>query len=345
MRLYRYLIRRLLLILPVLIGVSLIVFSLTRMTGDPAAAYINDRMTPRQVAEISEKYHFDEPVYVQYFYWFQGLIQGDWGWSRTANLPVTEAITTFLPATFELAAAAILLTVLIGIWLGTVSAVRKNKPFDQGTRVISLIGVSLPVFWLGLLLLMLFYNILHVAPLGGRNSLDYMIDHGGGPIIPDHMPTGFYLVDSLLIGNFNLFLDLVWHLILPAITLAFGGIALILRMQRNSMLEVLGLDYVKTARAKGLPEKVVIKKHARKNALIPTTTVVGLVFGGLLGGAVLTESIFQWPGLGRWSAGSISRMDSASILGFCLFIAFVYVIVNLIVDIMYAYLDPRVRLG
>jgi peptide/nickel transport system permease protein len=159
------------------------------------------------------------------------------------------------------------------------------------------------------------------------------------------MATGFYTIDSLAIGNIQLFGDVVWHLILPAVTLAFGTIALILRIQRNSMLEVMGLDYVKTARAKGLPEKTVIRKHARKNALIPTTTVVGLAFGALLGGAVLTESIFAWPGLGRWSASSIQRMDTASILGFCLFIGFVYVMANLIVDIMYAYLDPRVKLG
>lgn len=340
MRLYRYIFRRLLLVLPVLIGVSLIVFSLTRMSGDPAAAYINEKMNQQQINEVYEKYHFNEPVYVQYFYWFNGLIHMDWGWSKTATMPVTDAILHFLPATFELALTSMLISIVVGLWLGTASAVKKNKPFDQGTRVISLIGVSLPVFWLGLLLLVVFYNTLHIFPVGGRTSMIYITNH-----VVDTLPTGFYTIDSLLIGNLSLFGDVIWHLILPAVTLAFGGIALILRIQRNSMLEVLGLDYVKTARAKGLPEKTVIKRHARKNALIPTTTVVGLAFGALLGGAVLTESIFSWPGLGRWSARSITSMDTASILGFCLLIAFIYVIANLIVDIMYAYLDPRVRLG
>jgi ABC-type dipeptide/oligopeptide/nickel transport system permease component len=341
MGLKRYIVRRLLLIIPVLLGVSLIVFTLTRMTGDPAAAYINEKMNAAQIADVYEKYGFNEPMWKQYFYWLNGIIHGDWGWSKTANMPVTDAILYYLPATFELALLATFIAVIIGIWLGTTSAVRKNKPFDQSTRVISLIGVSIPVFWLGLLLLVVFYSQLHILPAGGRVSMGYII----AKVVPDQMATGFYTIDSLALGNIQLFGDVVWHLILPAVTLAFGTIALILRIQRNSMLEVMGLDYVKTARAKGLPEKTVIKKHARKNALIPTTTVVGLAFGALLGGAVLTESIFAWPGLGRWSASSIQRMDTASILGFCLFIGFVYVMANLVVDIMYAYLDPRVKLG
>jgi ABC-type dipeptide/oligopeptide/nickel transport system permease component len=341
MGLRRYIVRRMLLIIPVLIGVSLIVFSLTRMTGDPASAYINEKMNSAQIADVYEKYHFNEPVWKQYFYWLNGILHGDWGWSKTANMPVSDAIVYYLPATFELALLSTFLAVTIGIWLGTVSAVRKNRPFDQGTRVVSLIGVSIPVFWLGLLLLVIFYSQLSWFPAGGRVSQSYILNG----IVPNEMATGFYTIDSLLLGNVQLFGDVLWHLVLPAVVLAFGTIALILRIQRNSMLEVMGLDYIKTARAKGLPEKVVIKKHARKNALIPTTTVVGLAFGALLGGAVLTESIFAWPGLGRWSASSIQRMDTASILGFCLFIAFVYVIANLVVDIMYAYLDPRVKLG
>jgi peptide/nickel transport system permease protein len=206
--------------------------------------------------------------------------------------------------------------------------------------VLSLVGVSIPVFLIGILLLIIFYGNLHLFPIKERISDSYII----AGTVPNGL-TGFYLIDSLLLGDIPMFFDVVWHLILPAITLSLGGIAVILRMQRSSMLEVMGLDYVKTARAKGLDEKTVINVHARKNALIPTTTVVGLAFGGLLGGAVLTESIFSWPGLGKWSANSIGRMDTASILGFCLLVAFIYVIVNLIVDVVYAYLDPRVRLG
>ncbi|MBI0584042.1 MAG: ABC transporter permease [Methanomassiliicoccus sp.] len=328
-------------IIPVLIGVSLIIFTLTRMTGDPAAAYINEKMSASQIADVYDKYHFNEPAYVQYLYWFNGILNMDWGWSKTATMPVTDAIAYYLPATFELALTSIIIAIIIGIFLGTVSAVKKNKPFDHSTRLVSLLGVSIPVFWLGLMLLVIFYNTLHLAPDGGRTSMSFVLSR----VVPNQMATGFYTLDSLAIGNLDLFADVLWHLILPAVTLSFASIALILRMQRNSMLEVLQLDYIKTARAKGLPEKVVIKKHARKNALIPTTTVVGLAFGALLSGAVLTESIFSWPGLGRWSANSIKRMDTASILGFCLLIAFIYVIANLIVDIMYAYLDPRVKLG
>lgn len=340
MRLSRYIIRRLLLIIPVIIGVTLIVFMLTRVAGDPVAAYVNEKMTESQIDQVRDKYHLNDPIYVQYLYWFQGILQGDWGWSKTASKPVTDAIAFYFPATFELAAVATILSVFIGVWLGTKSAIRKNKPFDHVTRVISLFGVSIPVFLLGLLLLQVFYSQLGLFPIHGRISDSYIIA-GTGP----SGLTGFYLIDSLLMGDFSLFLDVAWHLILPAITLSLASIAVILRIQRNSMLEVLGLDYVKTARAKGLDERTVINKHARKNALIPTTTVIGLAFGALLGGAVLTESVFAWPGLGRWSANSISRMDTASILGFCMLVAFIYVIVNLVVDIVYAYLDPRVRLG
>jgi peptide/nickel transport system permease protein len=340
MRLSRYILRRLLLIIPVLIGVSLIVFMLTRVTGDPVAAYINEKMTPAQIEIVREKYHLNEPVWTQYWYWFDGLMHGDWGWSKTAAQPVTSAIVYYFPATFELALVSMLISITVGIWLGTKSAIKKNKPFDQGTRVLSLVGVSLPVFLLGLLLLQIFYSQLHLFPYAGRLSESFIV----AGTVPKGL-TGFYLIDSLLLGNVSMFVDVLWHLVLPAVTLSLAGIAVLLRIQRNSMLEVLGLDYVKTARAKGLDEKKVINVHARKNALIPTTTVVGMAFGALLGGAVLTESIFSWPGLGKWSASSIGRMDTASILGFCLLVALIYVIVNLVVDIIYAYLDPRVRLG
>jgi ABC-type dipeptide/oligopeptide/nickel transport system permease component len=337
MRMTTYIARRLLLLIPVLLGVSVFVFALTRLAGRPEAAYISEKMTEAQIQLVLSRYHFDAPVWEQYFYWLSGVLQGDWGYSRVANMPVTQAITTYFPATFELTLISIIIAVFIGIYVGTLSAVRKDKPIDHVTRIIALSGVSLPIFWLGLLLQLVFYSNLHLLPANGRFSNSFII--GGIP-----HTTGFLLVDSLLAGNFALFQDALVHIIMPAVTLAFGTIALIARMMRSSMLEVLNQDYVKTARAKGLPSKVVIKKHARRNALIPTTTVVGLSFGGLLGGAVLTESIFSWPGLGQWSATAILRNDTASVLGFVLLIAIVYVLANLIVDLMYAYLDPRVRL-
>ena len=338
MRLSKYIVKRLLLLIPVLIGVSIIIFSLSRMSGDPAAAYISDKMTPMQIQQVYEKYHFDEPVVNQYWYWLRGILEGDWGWSKIAVAPVNEAILERLPVTMELTILSMAIGVPIGITLGTKTALRKDKAFDHIIRVISLIGVSIPVFWLALILQYVLFFKLGLLPAAEL----YNVARWSSTPIPDI--TGFLIIDSLLVGNFALFGDHILHMVMPAVTLSFGTIAVLTRIQRNSMLEVLNLDYIKTARAKGLSEKVVINKHARRNALIPTTTVVGLSFGGSLGGAVLTESIFALPGLGRWSASSITHFDTPSILGFVLFIALVYSLVNLAVDIMYAYLDPRVKL-
>ncbi len=337
MRMITYIFRRLLLLIPVLLGVSVFVFALTRLAGRPESAYITERMTEAQIQQVLARYHFDAPIWDQYFYWLSGVVQFDWGFSRVANMPVTDAIIKYFPATFELTFISIVIAVIIGIYLGTLSAVRKDKPIDHATRIVALSGVSLPIFWLGLLLQLVFYRYLSLFPATGRISDKFIITgypHG----------TGFLLFDSLAAGNFVVFGDVLSHIILPAVTLAFGTIAIITRIMRSSMLEVMNQDYVKTARAKGLPNKVVIRKHARRNALIPTTTVVGLSFGGLLGGAVLTESIFAWPGLGQWSAQAVLRNDTASVLGFVLLIAIIYVLANLVVDLMYAYLDPRVRL-
>jgi len=338
MRLLNYVIKRLLLLIPVLIGVSIIVFALTRISGDPAAGYINEKMTPSQIEQVYEKYHFNEPVYQQYVYWLKGIVELDWGWSKTAALPVTDAIAYYFPATLELTIVSITMAIFIGIYLGIGSAVRRNKPFDHVTRVVSLIGVSLPIFWLALILQFLFAYYFDILPFTGRLDDVYYLKGYYEKI------TGLVLMDSLLLGNFDMFLNGIKHLLLPAVTLSFGTIAIVTRIMRNSMLEVLSLDYIKTARAKGLNERSIIWKHARKNAMIPTTTVIGLSFGGLLSGAVLTESIFGWPGLGKWSANSIRLFDYNSVLGFCLMVAIIYVLVNLVVDVMYAYLDPRVRL-
>lgn len=338
MRMLNYIIKRLLLLVPVLIGVSIIVFTLTRITGDPAAGYINEKMSPSQIEQIKEKYHFNEEIYVQYFYWLEGIIELDWGWSKTAGRPVTDAIAYYFPATLELTIISILIAITVGIYLGIGSAIRRNRPFDHTTRVVSLIGVSIPIFWLALILQFLLYYQFGWLPPGGRASNSFYLTQS----IPNI--TGLYTLDSLLVGNMDLFFDSALHLIMPAVCLSFGTIAIVTRIMRNSMLEVLSQDYIKTARAKGLNERSIIWKHARKNAMIPTTTVIGLSFGGLLTGAVLTESIFFWPGLGKWSATSIKLFDYNSVLGFCLLVAIIYVVVNLVVDVMYAYLDPRVRL-
>lgn len=329
------------LLIPVLIGVSVLTFVIMRSAGDPVTPYLSnpEKATERQIQAIIEKYHLNEPKYVQYFYWLKGVLQGDWGYSRTAHLNVTDAIAQKFTATFELSLTATVFAVIIGIAVGTRAAVRANSLFDQGTRVISLVAVSIPVFWLGLLLMMLFYNKLGWLPGVGR------YDAARFNLSEIKHYTNLLLVDTLLNGDFAFFVDAVKHLILPAITLAFASTAIIIRMMRSSMLEVLGAEYVKTARSKGLPERVVIRKHARRNALIPTTTVIGLSFGGLLGGAVLTETIFTWPGLGQWSAQAALNLDTAGIMGFTMLTAVIYVLANLAVDITYAYLDPRVRLG
>lgn len=343
MRMRTYIIRRLLLLIPVLIGVSLIVFILMGAQGPRWTAYITtEKVTQQQIWAIEERYHLNDSDIEQYGYWLKGVVTGDWGYSKVGKDYVTNVIIDKFPATFELTLVSMVIAVLIGVTLGSISAVRRNKPIDHITRTVALVGVSIPIFWLGLLLLNLFFLQLGLAPQGDRISAEYMYNMGDNTVIKEI--TGFYLVDSLLMGNIPMFLDVVWHLILPAITLSFGTIALLTRIMRSSMLEVLNQDYIKTARSKGLPEKVVIKKHARKNALIPTTTVTGMAFGGLLAGAVLTESIYSWPGLGSWSTHAITGNDPAAIMGFSLFIAIVYVMANLIVDIMYVYLDPRVKL-
>jgi ABC-type dipeptide/oligopeptide/nickel transport system permease component len=338
-----YITRRLLLLIPVLLGVSIIVFLLMGFQGPRWTAYITtERVNPAQIFAIEEKYHLNESEAVQYIYWLKGIVSGDWGYSKVGKNPVLTVIIDKFPATFELTAVSMIIAVLVGVKLGSISAVRRNKPLDHVTRTVALIGVSIPIFWLGLLLLNLFFYQLGWAPPGDRLSEHYLISTGDNVVIKE--VTGFYLVDTLLMLNFGMFLDALWHLILPAITLSFGTIAILTRIMRSSMLEVMNQDYIKTARSKGLPEKVVINKHARKNALIPTTTVSGMAFGGLLAGAVLTESIYTWPGLGRWSTQAIIGNDPAAIMGFSLFIAIVYVLANLVVDIMYVYLDPRVKL-
>jgi peptide/nickel transport system permease protein len=347
LRLRTFIIRRLLLLIPVLIGVSLLVFSLTRIAGNPAAAYITDRMSDQQIQIIKEQFHLNAPIHEQYYYWLDGVLHGNWGYSKVDGVPVTTAIATHFPATFELTLVSMVIAVIVGITMGTFSAVRRDTVVDHATRIVALSGVALPIFVLGLILQYIFAYQLGWLPIQyDRDIQSLYLFNSPAWILPNgtSSPTGFLLFDTIIHGDWPRFIDAFQHIILPAFTLSFSSIAIITRIMRGSMLEVMNLDYVKTARSKGLPEKVVIKKHARRNALIPTTTVVGLSFGGLLGGAVLTESIFSWPGLGRWSAQSTLTNDWASILGFTLLTAIIYVLANLIVDVMYAHLDPRVRL-
>jgi peptide/nickel transport system permease protein len=347
MKLWQFVVRRLLLLLPVLMGVTLITFALINSSGDPCSVYIrSEKMTPDQQKEVRLRYGCDEPVHVRYGVYMNNLLHGDLGLTGTFR-PVGEEMAIFFPATMELAIVAMLLAVLVALPIGVVSATRKDTIADHLGRTFALSGVSIPVFWFALLLQMLMFGLgragLPSLPLSGRYDATLIPQH---PFLddPSLQPTGFLLLDSILLGDFAVLGDLVAHILLPAIALAYLSMAIVTRMMRSSMLEVLRQDFVLTARAKGLSERAVVRRHARRNAMIPTVTVIGLSFGALLTGAVLTESVFNWPGVGRWSTAAILSRDTAIIMGFATIISVVYVVANLVVDVLYAYLDPRIRL-
>ena len=334
MKLWQYIARRLLLLLPVIIGVTLITFTISFVIpANPARAWAGPKAPPSVVEKMRIEYHLNDPIYVQYYYYITGVFTGNWGYSHSEKRPVIQCLANYFPATFELTIWAMAIAIPSGIYLGVVSAVKRNKIQDHLSRVFALSGVSMPIFWLGLLLILVFYTYLGLFPASGRG------------IAPTHVYTGLWILDSILSGDWHALAIDVWHIILPAITLSYATLALMTRMTRSSMLEVLRLDYIKTAKAKGLSKKVVIYRHALRNALIPTLTVSGLAFAGLLGGAVLTETIFAWPGMGRYAYQAISTLDYPAIMGVTLLMAIIFVIANLIVDIMYAYLDPRIKLG
>lgn len=336
MQIRDYVLRRLL-ILPILIfGVSVIVFSLTRIGGSPIGIYLSHEMSAEEVAEMEARFHLDEPLPVQYVYWAGGVLRGDLGWSGVAAAPVTEVFPDKLAATMELAVASAIVAVTLGIGMGTFAGARRDRFPDHVTRVVSISGAAMPLFWFAILLLIVFWVYLGWFPIGRSDpEIFASIAH----------PTGLYTLDALLAGNLTAFRDAVWHLILPALTLGYGATAIIARMMRSSLVEELQEDYVDAARAKGLPERLVLRRHARRNALIPTVTVIGLSFGFLLQGTVVAEIIFRWPGLGRWMADSVLRGDQATIMTYVLFTSVLFLVVNLVVDVVYAYLDRRVVLG
>ncbi len=336
MQIRQYLIRRLLILPFLVLGVSIVVFALTRIGGSPVAIYLSHEMTPEEVTAIEERYHLDEPVPVQYFYWASGVLQGDLGWSGVSAAPVTSVFPSKLAATIELAFAAAAVAISLGIALGTYAGARRNRLPDHLTRIVAISGAAMPLFWFAIVMLIVFWVNLGWFPIGRSDpEIFASIPH----------PTNLYTVDALLAGSLRAFGDAVWHLILPAITLGYGATAIIARMMRSSLVEQLQEDYVDAARAKGLPERLVLRRHARRNALMPTVTVIGLSFGFLLQGTVVAEIIFRWPGLGRWMADSVLRGDQATIMAYVLFTSVLFLVVNLAVDVLYAYLDRRVILG
>lgn len=338
----RYILRRLLLLPLVAVGVTFLLFLLTQRLSPEmrASLYVKDARQMGALEEVIERYGLREPVLKQYGRWMKGVLKGDLGYSPSANMPVAKAIKEYLPATIQLAVVTIILVVFFGVWLGAVSAVHKDKWQDVLARFISVGGFSLPIFVLGLLLLMIFYGKLGWFSPGGYSFQTDLIIHGAG----FKTYTGFLLIDSLLNGNMRVFLDVLSHLVLPAVTLCIGSFALMVRVMRSSMLEELNKEYVRTARAKGLSETAVVYKHAGKNAIIPVITLASIQFIRLLGGTVIVETIFDYPGIGRFGVLAAQQLDIAGILGFSLMVAALFVLGNLLSDILYTAVDPRIRL-
>jgi peptide/nickel transport system permease protein len=307
-----------------------------------ATLYVRNIRQLSDLPAIIEKYGLDRPFFAQYGTWINQVFHGNLGWSRALAMPVVEAIPHQLPATLELAIFAVPVIVLTGIFLGTKAATHKDRPLDHGTRVVAILGWSLPSFWLGLILLMIFYGLFRgfLPPLRLSTQIGIFVDSSAF-IRYTHINT----IDAILNLNGRVLLDALRHLILPVATLSVINIAFIMRLMRSSMLEALGKGYILTARAKGLAERVVVNKHARRNALIPVITVSGYLFAGLASGAVITETIFSFQGLGWWAWQSAVMLDIPSVLAFALFTAALFVVINLLVDILYTRVDPRVRLG
>ncbi len=334
MALYKYFIKRLVLTLPTLLGVSIIVFLLIHMIpGDPVDIMLGDRVTDAAKLALEERLGLNQPLHIQYWNWFSNAVRGDFGISIRSNQPVIEEIMRRLPATVELTVVALLIAVVFGILFGVSAARYRNTAIDYSTIGFSLLGVSIPIFWLGMMLIFFFSVILGWLPVSGRLAM--------GISIPQM--TGLYLVDALIAGKISAFWGALKHLILPAFSLATVSLALIVRVTRSSMLDILSEDYIRTARAKGVRERKVIYTHALKNAMIPVVTVIGLQLAKLMGGAILTETVFSWPGIGRLLVTAIGVRDYPVVQGVVFFVAFAFIAINIVVDLFYAYLDPRIR--
>jgi len=331
----QFLTRRFLLVLPAFFGVTILTFVLIHLIpGDPVLMMAGERgMSPERHAQLRAQMGLDKPLPVQYLHYVGGVVQGDLGRSIVSKRPVTEEFFTLFPATVELSLCAITFAILIGIPAGVLAAVKRGSILDHSVMAVSLTGFSMPIFWWGLLLILLFSVQLGWTPVSGRISALYWVQ----PV------TGFMLIDTLFSDEQGAFSSAVSHLILPTIVLGTIPLAVIARMTRSATLEVLREDYIRTARAKGLSPLRVVTVHALRNALIPVVTVIGLQVGVLLGGAILTETIFAWPGVGKWLVESIQRRDYPAVQGGILLVATVVIMVNLIVDVLYGIINPRIR--
>ncbi|MFV0438806.1 MAG: ABC transporter permease subunit [Desulfopila sp.] len=331
----RFLLRKLAVLVPTFFGVTLVAFIFIRLLpGDPVLLMAGERgMSEARHAQLMMEFGFDRPILAQYLSYVKDIAHGDLGRSIITKKPVTTEFFTLFPATIELSLCAIIIAVAIGLPAGMIAATRRGSVFDHSVMATALTGYSMPIFWWGLLLIIFFSGILGWTPVSGRISLIYYFE----PV------TGFMLIDSLLSGQKGAFLSALSHLVLPSLVLGTIPLAVIARQTRSAMLEVLGEDYVRTARAKGLGPGRVIGLHALRNAMIPVITVIGLQVGVLFAGAILTETIFSWPGIGKWMVDSIFRRDYPSVQGGLLLIAAVVMLVNLVVDLLYGLINPQIR--
>jgi peptide/nickel transport system permease protein len=330
----RFVVRRLVLLIPILLGLSILVFLWIRaLPGSPADALLGERATAEQKAAIEEQYGLNEPVHEQYWRYLKQTAGGDFGNSITSRRTIVEEFRERLPATIELAVGAMLFAIILGIPLGFLAAKRYGSIFDHGSLVLSLLGISIPVFFLAIILRYIFSVKLGWLPSVGRADVLIAAEH----------PTNFYVLDSILTLNWEAFVDAIKHLILPAIALGTIPLAIITRITRASVLDVQNEDYVRTARAKGVSPAAVDRRHVLRNALLPIATIIGLQTGLLLSGAVLTETVFAWPGVGTWLVDAIANRNYPVLQGGILFIAIIFVFVNLIVDVSYAFINPRIR--
>lgn len=330
-----FVLRRLRDVVPTFFGITLLVFFMMRLIpGDPIIIMAGERgIDPARYAELQTQYGFDQPIIIQYFHYIIGVLHGDLGTSFVTGKPVINEFMTLFPATVELSVMAILFALVLGLPLGVIAAVRRGKFIDHLAMSVALAGYSMPIFWWALLLIMFFSTTLCLTPVSGRLSVSYFFEP----------TTGFMLIDSLLSGEKGAFTSALRHLILPTIALGTLTMAVIARMTRSSMLEVLGEEYIRVARAKGLSPIRVVMVHALRNALIPVITVIGLQVGGLFAGAILTETIFSWPGIGKWIVEAVNRRDYPVVQGGVLMIAFMVMTVNLLVDLLYGLINPRIR--
>lgn len=337
MSFFKYILRRLVLMIIVIFGITVITFIISHLVpGDPLAANLGQSAMsdPEIVAAYEAKWGLDKPIYLQFIDYLSGLVHGDMGTSIRTGQPVLKDLIKYIPATFEMATLTIILCILLSLTFGILSAAHHNKIWDHLFRIISLIGISIPVFWLAILCLYFFYLKLHLLPGSGRVGTEWL---------GAQFPTGFLLFDAIMAGEPSLFFDALRHMILPSVVLAAATLGILTRTVRSSMLEVMDQDFIRTAKSKGLTSLQVLKGHVLRNGLIPSVTMFGLSYGSLLGGTVLVETIFSYPGIGLYAYKSVTTLDFPAIMGTTLLIAVINVFMNFIVDILYVVIDPRIH--